>query len=83
MHATTLGADPPFLYWESATLDVMDAVLELREQGIQAYFTIDAGPNVKVICERENEEKVREALQSIPVTNEVHICHPGPGIQYL
>lgn len=83
MHATTLGADPPFLYWESATLDVMDAVLELREHGIPAYFTIDAGPNVKVICERKNEEKVREALQSIPVINEVHVCHPGPGIQYL
>lgn len=83
MHATTLGANPPFFYWESATLDIIDAVHDLREQGIQAYFTIDAGPNVKVICERENEETVAATLKSVPATREVHICHPGPGIQYL
>ena len=83
MHATTLGANPPFLYWESATLDVMDAVYELREQGIEAYFTIDAGPNVKVVCERKNEEKVRATLEVLPATNQVYVCHPGPGISYL
>lgn len=83
MHATTLGANPPFFYWESATFDVIDSVMELRDQGIQAYFTIDAGPNVKVICERKNEKKVLDALQAIPVTNKVYVCHPGPGIAYL
>ncbi|WP_026684853.1 diphosphomevalonate decarboxylase [Heyndrickxia coagulans] len=82
MHATTISADPPFLYWQSATLDVMQEVALLRERGIEAYFTIDAGPNVKVLCERKDEETVYHALSAIPSVREVLVCHPGPGIQY-
>ncbi|KXH81737.1 diphosphomevalonate decarboxylase [Sporosarcina sp. HYO08] len=83
MHATTLGADPPFMYWQSATFDVMYEVQALREAGIHAYFTIDAGPNVKVICRPEDEQAVKEAMLKIPTVQDVFICHPGPGITYI
>jgi diphosphomevalonate decarboxylase len=83
MHATTLGANPPFMYWQGATIDVMEQVQALRSSGIQAYFTIDAGPNVKVLCQPKDEEMVKEALLSLPVVQNVHISHPGPGITYL
>ncbi|MFS0659588.1 diphosphomevalonate decarboxylase [Niallia alba] len=83
MHATTLGAKPPFLYWQSATLDVIQKVMELRQQGLEAYFTIDAGPNVKVLCEPENEEMIKEKLAALSSVRDVIVCHPGPGIQYL
>lgn len=83
MHATTLGANPPFLYWQSATFDVMEQVQELRMQGIPAYFTIDAGPNVKVLCEPHNEGKVSERLKTLPTVQDVFICHPGNGVSYL
>ncbi|MCJ7840109.1 diphosphomevalonate decarboxylase [Lederbergia sp. NSJ-179] len=83
MHATTLGANPPFMYWQSATFDVMEQVLELRKKGIQAYFTIDAGPNVKVLCEPHDQKKVCEVLKSLPLVKDVFICHPGSGITYL
>ncbi len=33
-------------------LQAMDAV-KLREQGERCYFTMDAGPNVKVLCLEE------------------------------
>src|SRR5699024_1332141 len=58
MHATTLGANPPFTYWQDSTLTVMYAVQQMRQQGIPAYFTIDAGPNVKVLYLPENEETI-------------------------
>ncbi|PXW90909.1 diphosphomevalonate decarboxylase [Streptohalobacillus salinus] len=83
MHATTLGADPPFMYWQSATLKVMEAVSQLREEGLLAYFTIDAGPNVKVIVEIENEQAVIERLNQIDVVSEIYPCRVGPGITYL
>ncbi|GIN72008.1 diphosphomevalonate decarboxylase [Bacillus sp. J14TS2] len=83
MHATTLGANPPFMYWQSATFDVMEQVQELRMQGIPAYFTIDAGPNVKVLCEPHNEGKVSELLKTLPTVQDVFICHPGNGVSYL
>lgn len=83
MHATTLGAKPPFLYWQSATLDVMQKVMELRQQGLEAYFTIDAGPNVKVLCKPEQEHTIKKKLAAVASVRDVVVCHPGPGIQYL
>lgn len=83
MHATTLGAQPPFLYWTGATIDVMQAVQELRENGILAYFTIDAGPNVKVICQPADEDVVKMRLLQLECVRNIFPCHPGPGIQYL
>lgn len=32
----------------------MQKIEELRSQGIPCYYTMDAGPNVKVICEKQN-----------------------------
>lgn len=83
MHATMLGANPPFFYWQSGTMEVMEQIQKLREDGILVYFTIDAGANVKVLCLPEDEQKVYEALLTLPSVQEVITCHPGAGITYL
>lgn len=83
MHATTLGANPPFLYWQPGTLEVMERVQELRLSGIPAFFTIDAGPNVKVLCLNEDEEAVVKELSALSSVKEIFSCHPGPGVTFL
>ncbi|HLR15956.1 MAG TPA: diphosphomevalonate decarboxylase [Bacillota bacterium] len=83
MHATTLGATPPFTYWHDTTMAVMQTVQELREQGVPAYFTIDAGPNVKVLYLPEHEEKVQETLRSTPGVTDVILSRAGGGISYV
>lgn len=83
MHATTLGANPPFLYWQSGTLQVMDAVENLRSKGLEAYFTIDAGPNVKVLCQPSDVEKITAQLKEVPSVQHIYPCQPGPGVTYL
>lgn len=82
MHATTLGAVPPFFYWEEATIAVMKRVHELRESGVPAFFTIDAGANVGILCEPANEKTVHDAIARITGVHEVIVCRPGPGISY-
>lgn len=82
MHATTLGAQPPFTYWLDSTMRVMQAVRSMRAQGIPVYFTIDAGPNVKVLYLPEYEEKVRDLLQEIPGVTDVILSRAGHGISY-
>ncbi|WP_405098514.1 diphosphomevalonate decarboxylase [Oceanobacillus sp. FSL H7-0719] len=83
MHATSLGAKPPFTYWLDATVRVMHQVQEMREQGIPAYFTIDAGPNVKVLYLPEHEKAVEKILREIPGVTDVILSKPGPGVTYL
>ncbi|WP_152658502.1 diphosphomevalonate decarboxylase [Oceanobacillus sp. CFH 90083] len=83
MHATTLGANPPFTYWQDATMRVMQAVQDLREQGIPVFFTIDAGPNVKVLYLPADEEKVKNRLQAMEGVEDIIISKPGSGISYM
>jgi len=83
MHATTLGATPPFMYWHDSTMRVMEAVQNMREDGVPAYFTIDAGPNVKVLYLPEDEKHVEERLRDVAGVKDVILSKPGPGITYL
>ena len=66
MHAVIMTADPPLVYWEPATLQVMKSVNAWRKSGIPAFYTIDAGPNVHVICEAGVSDKIDERLREIP-----------------
>lgn len=83
MHATMLSSNPPFLYWQEGTISVMRHVQELRESGIPAYFTIDAGANVVVLCERKNAEQIQQSLIKVQGVQEVIVTGPGPGVSIL
>jgi len=83
MHATTLGAQPPFTYWQNVTMDVMQTIWKMRSDGTLAYFTIDAGPNVKVLYLPDNEEKILQTLRNIDGVSEVIVSKVGEGISYL
>lgn len=82
MHATTLGATPPFTYWQDDTMTVMQAVQDLRKKGIYAYFTIDAGPNVKVLYQPHQEKAVLDALNEIEAVEKIITSKVGQGISY-
>ena len=62
MHATTKTATPSFSYLTDASYEAMDFVRQLRKQGEACYFTMDAGPNVKVLCLEEDLEHLSELL---------------------
>lgn len=62
MHATTRTASPAFSYLTESSYVAMERVLELRQAGWLCYFTMDAGPNVKVLCREEDLEALAEIL---------------------
>ena len=62
MHATTKTATPSFSYLTDASYEAMDFVRQLREQEESCYFTMDAGPNVKVLCLEKDLEHLSELL---------------------
>ena len=78
-----LGATPPFTYWQPATVALMHAVWDLRASGVEAYLTMDAGPNVKVLCQPADEPAVEAALRAVPGVKSLIACGPGPGVAYL
>ena len=62
MHALIQSADPPIRYLLPTSIAIFDAVVALREAGIEAYSTADAGPNVAVISRPEDAQTVADAL---------------------
>ncbi len=66
MHSVMWSSRPPIVYWNAATLACMHAVRELRSSGVGAFFTIDAGPQVKAVCPGADAPRVRAAFESIP-----------------
>ena len=83
MHAVGLAARPPLLYWKGATVECVHRVWSLRADGIPAFVTIDAGPQVKVLCRPDDAPQVAEALGAVPGVQRVLTCAPGGGAEVL
>lgn len=83
MHALNMSAEPSFTYFNSETLKTIELIHDLRNQGINCYYTLDAGPNVKVIYDRKNRDRILKALQIEFKRDQLVVAHPGPGIEYI
>ena len=84
MHGVMMTSHPSLLYWQPETLTIMQAARAWREHdGLVAYFTIDAGPNVHLICEQESVDAVVERLDALPGVQRVIVSPPGPGPQVV
>lgn len=83
MHGSMLGAETPIIYFEPDSIKAIRAVRALREQGILCYVTMDAGPNVKVLCRLSEAGKIKEMLREYFSEEQLLISGPGQGIRPL
>jgi len=83
MHALTLSADPSFTYFAPETIRIIQLIQELRRKGLFAYATIDAGPNVKIICTKESIKKVQTYIEQQLSNVTTVVANIGSGIQYI
>lgn len=83
MHATMLSANPPIIYFEPNSILVMQIVHELRKKGIEAFFTMDAGPNVKILCKLSQADIIKKRLMEDFKEEDIIITGPGPGVKII
>lgn len=83
MHGTTLAAVPPFTYWSPESVQAMQLVRTLRNEGLACYFTMDAGPNVKVLVQRKDEQQLLAKFAEVFHRSQLLIAHAGPGLEIL
>ncbi|WP_051866263.1 diphosphomevalonate decarboxylase [Streptomyces griseus] len=79
MHATMLAARPAVRYLSPATVAVLDGVIQLRRDGVPAYATMDAGPNVKVLCHPADAGRVADTVLGAAPGCSVVTARCGPG----
>ncbi len=83
MHVVCMTQSPPSFYWNAGTMAVIHAVRAWREQGLEAYFTIDAGPNVHVICVSGDRFIVQERLEALPEVQFTLVNRVGQGARLI
>jgi diphosphomevalonate decarboxylase len=64
MHALAMSANPGLIYWNEYTVKLINKVRALRKKGLGVFFTIDAGPQVKVLCQAKDVKKVKSHFNS-------------------
>jgi diphosphomevalonate decarboxylase len=78
MHSVMMTSRPPANYWTDETSEFLVWIRNERRQGnFRAWFTIDAGPNVHLICEAADARIYqRRVLEKFP---HYHIIFDGIG----
>ena len=83
MHAVMMTSRPALFYWEPETLTVMEAVRTWRKEGLPAAYTIDAGPNVHIICAEEKAGEVQSRLNALTGVSRVLTAGVGGPAQFV
>jgi diphosphomevalonate decarboxylase len=78
MHAAAMATQPPLVYWNGATVECLHAVRRLRAEGVPVFFTIDAGPQVKAVCDAAARSRVEAALREVPGVLDLLTSRLGP-----
>jgi diphosphomevalonate decarboxylase len=73
MHATMRHAVPPINYSSAETTVAMQKVWDLRAEGLEVYFTQDAGPNLKLLCLAKNAPQLRDAFPELEIVQPFQI----------
>ena len=83
MHAVMISSTPALIYWQPATLDIIQKVIALRDQGLPVCFTIDAGPNVHILTPSRNQPEVLAALHKISSIQSILVSSAGGGARLV
>jgi diphosphomevalonate decarboxylase len=77
MHAVMMTSTPALHYWKPASLEVMQCVRQWRRDGIPVCYTVDAGPNIHVLCPETEAHLADQRLREIKGVQEVLVARPG------
>jgi diphosphomevalonate decarboxylase len=77
MHAVMMTSTPALHYWKPASLEVMNYVRQWRLDGVPVCYTVDAGPNIHVVCPESEAHIVEKRLREIRGVDNVLVARPG------
>lgn len=83
LHALMLTTRPALVYWNAATIAALHAVRDLRASGTPAYFTIDAGPQLKALCHPDDAAALAHTLSRVPGVCETKTSSLGSGARLM
>jgi len=84
MHMIMMTSRPPLFYWSHGTVRIIQDLYKWRkEDNLNAYFSIDAGSNVHVICEKKDAKEVRKRLKKNEFVKWTIYNEPCQGVKII
>ncbi len=83
LHTLCMTETPNILYWRGVTVEVFQKLLSLRERGVMAFFTVDAGPHVHVVCQGKDVTRVKAELEQLGGIKTIIECGIGEGARLV
>jgi diphosphomevalonate decarboxylase len=77
MHSVMMTSTPQLHYWKPASLDVMSCVRQWRADGMPVCYTVDAGPNIHILCPGTEAQTVEKRLREIKGVDNVLVARAG------
>lgn len=77
MHATMLSSNPPIMYFKPDSIRAIEKIKQFRKDGFDVYYTMDAGPNVKILCRESQIESIVDELKKYFDSNQIIISKVG------
>lgn len=77
MHALMLSTEPALIYWNAATLNCIEEVTRMRDDGLEVFYTIDAGSHLKAVCSASAVKQVRDRLCGVEGVYSVLLSNVG------
>lgn len=77
MFGTMLSASPNILYWLPGSIALIHGCRELRKGGLGAWETMDAGPQVKIVCLEKDLEEILRFVNKMPYDFKILVTAPG------
>jgi phosphomevalonate decarboxylase len=69
--ATTMTGPAGWVYWQPRTIEIFNAVRDLREDGVPVYFSVDTGASVYINTTADHVDRVEAAVADCGVETRV------------
>jgi phosphomevalonate decarboxylase len=69
--ATTMTGPAGWVYWQPETLEIFETVRDLREEGVDAYYSTDTGASVYINTTADDVDRVQAAIEDLGIPTRV------------
>ena len=69
--------------WLPKSVELIHLVQAWRDEGLSVYLTMDAGPQVKILCLQKDVKKIQARLKKISGIRKIIELKLGKGVEYL
>ena len=83
LHAIMLTSSPSLIYLLPGSLRIMHMVKKWRQEGLQAYFTVNTGQDIHLICQKRNVEEIVKKAEAISEVQKPIVNLPSQGAHII